>query len=588
MKSLAVASALTWPFDGYVKKLKCDACIVAAELARPVPREWTKAALVGVATPACEYLNGTGWCSKTTLLGDWSCADLCQGMMNTEADVLLDLLETHGPSGMCGGVGVCPRPQPAGPPEPATPVVKSDLSDLRGEKQWASWKKPSGTFVHFTDLHLQLDYAAGTMGDTWCGQPVCCRPEQPPLNGTEGVGLYGGEFCDMTPTVFKAMVDAIHKLDPRPDFIINTGDDPAHVVWEQTHASQTEHMRNVSQSFFDAGFGDVPFVQILGNHEAHPVDQYRVPLSLDNWLYQGAMQEAWGPWLTDDAKRTIGSGGIYTQRLMPGLRAIVMHTTQYESGDNWFFEADARDTQGQMLWFVDALEQARQRGEKVLVLRHHPYGSMDKTFSDMIRNATESYNDIIIATLVGHVHVAWLTALRDRATGTKALSVEYGPGGSGPDQGTLNPTFRVYKYDTSTYELLDYDQYALDYRAANKDASNGVFRKILSAKSEFELKDISAAEWSRVAKSWLGNTSQANTTWERFAGAVTRHRLPASSQNRRGKACQILMADSTPTPDCGTSGDASIDASNMQLGKVLAESLTHIDWTRVPKQYSIV
>lgn len=33
--------------------------------------------------------------------------------------------------------------------------------------------------------------------------------------------------------------------------------------------------------------------------------------------------------------------------------------------------------------------------------------------------------------------------------------------------GNLNPTFRVYKYDVDTYELLDYIQYFLDLDEAD-------------------------------------------------------------------------------------------------------------------------
>jgi len=36
--------------------------------------------------------------------------------------------------------------------------------------------------------------------------------------------------------------------------------------------------------------------------------------------------------------------------------------------------------------------------------------------SEMLRDLTEEYSDVIIASFAGHSHTSWFTALRDRAT----------------------------------------------------------------------------------------------------------------------------------------------------------------------------
>jgi len=195
----------------------------------------------------------------------------------------------------------------------------------------------------------------------------------------------------------------------------------------------------------------------------------------------------------------------------------------------------------------------------------------------MLRDITEDYSDVIIASFAGHSHTSWFTAIRDRATGTKPVSVEYVPGGSGPDHGSLNPTFRVYKYDTTTFELLDFDQYVFDYRAANADPAKAHFQLSYSAKSEFGLYNLSASEWTRLAESWLGDTEDANTTWERYNAAYRRGRSPGG-MNRHSEACRAMMSSSTPTKGCSSLQSADSDNTWEQFkwsdtGKIVIEAM---------------
>jgi len=168
------------------------------------------------------------------------------------------------------------------------------------------------------------------------------------------------------------------------------------------------------------------------------------------------------------------------------------------------------------------------------------------------------------------------------------VSVEYVPGGSGPDHGSLNPTFRVYKYDTTTFELLDFDQYVFDYRAANADPTKAHFQLSYSAKSEFGLSNLSAGEWTRLAESWLGDTEEASTTWERYNAASKRGRSPGG-MSRQHEACRAMMASSTPTEGCSSlqyamSGSTRDQFKWSDTGKIMIqamESVVHIETVTV-------
>ena len=81
------------------------------------------------------------------------------------------------------------------------------------------------------------------------------------------------------------MLDAIGALEVTPDFVLNTGDDPAHDVWAQTHDLNLDALRFVAGLQQNVSFGGQrPFVNAFGNHASAPVNQFRGPEG-DAWLY---------------------------------------------------------------------------------------------------------------------------------------------------------------------------------------------------------------------------------------------------------------------------------------------------------------
>ncbi len=58
---------------------------------------------------------------------------------------------------------------------------------------------------------------------------------------------------------------------------------------------------------------------------------------------------------------------------MPGLRAVVLNTNLYASGNMWL-TIDNTDNTGQIPWLRDVLGQARAAGEKVLIVAHQTIG----------------------------------------------------------------------------------------------------------------------------------------------------------------------------------------------------------------------
>jgi hypothetical protein len=122
---------------------------------------------------------------------------------------------------------------------------------------------------------------------------------------------------------------------------------------------------------------------------------------------------------------------------------------------------------------------------------------------------TAAFADTIVASFAGHSHTSWFTVLRDAAR-NESVDVTYISGSGTPGGG--NPTFRVFHYDTETYELRDYDQYWASLTAANA-AGAASWVKDHSARAYYSLADLSAPEWERLASSWLTGDDQMQT-WQ--------------------------------------------------------------------------
>lgn len=159
------------------------------------------------------------------------CDQVCEGIVGEHASEFFTLLFelVVNPLEVCAIIHQCPVPPT---PLPSTVIpVPSDLKNLRGEIEWPSWslQEGQGTFIHLSDAHIDPTYAPGM--STSCGLPVCCHETDGPgpTAGTTA-GYFGAYQCDTSPQLAQSLLDFLVTLDPLPDFVLYTGDDPAHDV----------------------------------------------------------------------------------------------------------------------------------------------------------------------------------------------------------------------------------------------------------------------------------------------------------------------------------------------------------------------
>ena len=135
----------------------------------------------------------------------------------------------------------------------------------------------AGNFWHISDLHLDYLYSKGGDVSNWC------HKSSSEEEGTSGAGPAGEYSCDSPKTLVLSALQAMHKFEAKPDFIIWTGDSAPH--WREPAPPEDKYIMNVTKSVFrhlDTLFPGVPVVAALGNHDASPPDQFPIGSPAEN------------------------------------------------------------------------------------------------------------------------------------------------------------------------------------------------------------------------------------------------------------------------------------------------------------------
>ncbi|XP_033340709.1 acid sphingomyelinase-like phosphodiesterase 3b [Megalopta genalis] len=217
----------------------------------------------------------------------------------------------------------------------------------------------------------------------------------------------------------------------------------------------------------------------------------------------------WQQWLPQEALDTFQTAGYYTiEQRSKKYRIIFLNTNLWLNvTKNRMLHRTAaitidntEDPFGQWAWFTTALDSARRKEETVYIVGHTPPGVDERdsgaaAFSESHNNRylqlVRQNADIIGGQFFGHWHsdtfrvvytdggepVSWIMMAPSISPST--------PGGPN------NPGLRLYKFETSTGQVLDYTQYYLDLPDANLHGKAN-WRVEYSLLEHYGLHDITA------------------------------------------------------------------------------------------------
>ncbi|XP_058409384.1 acid sphingomyelinase-like phosphodiesterase 3b isoform X1 [Diceros bicornis minor] len=322
---------------------------------------------------------------------------------------------------------------------------------------WAVARAGRGKFWHISDLHLDPDYKVSE-------DPLKVCPSagsQPVPNA----GPWGDYLCDSPWVLINSSIYAMKEIEPKPDFILWTGDDTPHVPNENLgEAAVLEIVERLTKLIREV-FPDTQVYAALGNHDFHPKSQ--LPAGSNNIYNQIA--ELWRPWLSNQSIALFREGAFYSEKLLGPSgagRIVVLNTNLYYSNNEQ--TAGMADPGQQFQWLEDVLTNASRAGEMVYIIGHVPPGFFEKTrnkawfregFNEEYLKVVQKHHRVIAGQFFGHHHTDSFRMFYDDAGAP--ISVMFITPGVTPWKTTLpgvvnganNPGIRVFEYDQATLSL---------------------------------------------------------------------------------------------------------------------------------------
>ncbi|KAI8782638.1 sphingomyelin phosphodiesterase [Biomphalaria glabrata] len=374
-----------------------------------------------------------------------------------------------------------PAPKPPTPPQPSSPTVR---------------------FLHLTDIHIDFDYREGASPN--CGEPLCCRAGDL-FNDTLKAGKYGDQHsCDAPMSLVLSLFSHLNTIQDQFDYIIMTGDIPAHDVWNQTRSDQIAHLVALDKLFSNY-LPTKPVYYCIGNHESSPVNSFpppTIPIQNIDWLY-GAMANMWGKWLPLSALDTVLRCGGYSISPYPGFRIISINNNYCNKG-NWWLLLNETDPCDVLQWLIQELQTAEDKGEKVHMLLHIPpgEGTCLKAWSYNYFNIVNRYENTIVNQFYGHSHHDWFQMYYDNVTFMRPLGFGFIAPSVTPGS-NINPIYRIYtmdgNYADSSWAVLDFNSFYLNITDTNK-SGNPVWQFEYSPKMLYNMTGLYAQDWDNLIK----------------------------------------------------------------------------------------
>lgn len=390
-------------------------------------------------------------------------------------------------------------------------------------------------FWHLSDNHMQADYVIGSSVDQKC------------VSGKGKAGKFGDYNCRSPYTVELSAVNSLNSLSSKkPTFILYTGDYGASFGNQHTQATSTKLLKNATKLLERAKtLTGAKIFPLLGNHDTNPEHCYK---ATNFWLYETA-GDLWAQFLTAGALKTFKKGGYYTELIHKGLRLIALNTNLYYNR-NTLVDLKSNDPGGQLAWFKEQLQKARNNSEKVYIAGHVPPGNLSSTenfhrhFNKPFLNAMSGYHDIIIASFWGHLHVEWWSFIGNPDGGAG----KYHPAfltSTLASKTNSDPSFRLFEYDNKTFSVLDYTTFYMNLAASNK-AGKITWKKMYSAAKDYGLKDLSGpsmlSEYNKMKK----NATEFNRVYKRRKANTA----ACSGTCKKKALCAMLYTDVTKYESC--------------------------------------
>jgi len=363
-------------------------------------------------------------------------------------------------------------------------------------------------FIVFNDIHVDPLY--NTSKSTRCKSTICCRNDSPDAkdeNDTPGKWGYVG-MCDLPYRTFNHFVDSASNNHSDALFWLWLGDNPANAYYMFKPEDHIGIIRTLTNKLLENHKGIGAVYPVIGNHEGLPRDHMDWNENGTNWLLEN-VAEIWSPWLTKESQESMKKCGRYTQ-IHPNTNLRIIALNSFVRGaTNSFIWNNVTDVCGEIAWLEKTLEHAEKSNEKVLIISHFPthdgFGTKEWTLHYKV--LVDRYANIIIGQMAGHTHQDNFQVMKSYRQGEIA-GVNFEHPSLTPCYWVL-PSYRMYYMDSTSYSLLDYDQYRFNMTKANRQ-DNPEWYLSYQFKKYYGVNDMEDRTIAKIAENILHNDDTYN------------------------------------------------------------------------------
>lgn len=397
-----------------------------------------------------------------------------------------------------------------------------------------------GTFWQITDIHYDGNYSANGIIKEMCHKQA--------YNNSESPGKFGTYLCDSPYALMVSAITTMRNLKAKPDFVLWTGDTVPHVPDStRTYNQAFENVNAASHLLLDA-FPGIAIFPTIGNHDSWPANQ--VPPGPDPYFNLLLTNSSWSSMIPYYARDSFLQGGYYVSVIGRGLKHIGLNTILWYVNDNrTISEADPAN---HIAWLIEQLDEAEQKGEKVLISGHIPLGILAKaqfrpSFSKQLIRIFTRYHSTITAVICGHEHTDQFRILyTDGKHGVPSIPIYLSPSvtpfTSNLSWGANNPSIRLYTYDRDSKKILDYQQYYLDLPEANLKKI-AIWKLEYTFTKEYGVVDASAISLHRVAHSFQADSSISFKKYIKNFDVSYTPTIRCDKQCKKSHICSITQID---------------------------------------------
>ncbi|CAH1792334.1 unnamed protein product [Owenia fusiformis] len=523
----------------------CDACQIVLELIDEIDDKgltlndsWVE--VKGTVELLCELVL-----DMSSLRG----SVMCPGLLDNFGTHLMFILRNSSRprTEMCHILEFCLPPKPAdyipNSPMPVKLPMESNPTRRMGpqrERTRRATKVDDIRIVQIADIHYDNKYEEGSQTD--CGLIMCCANDRNYVGGSGNAGKWGDYSCNTPKRTFEYYLQNINNVSNSYDAVIYTGDHPPHAIWEETLELQTGMSREVVDSF-KTHLPNATVYFNLGNHEFFPTNQYYLERPEVQQLLESL--SSWWSEVSDldqTQKNNIKNNGHYTTIVAPGLR-VISFNTNYGYGMNFYnvLNFNSAAYNDSKMFVENSLEAATVANEKVIMVGHHPPGSVEPTWSKWYNDLMVRYADAVVLQMGGHTHNDHFQLIRDYNTG--APMGVYSIASSMTTNGEVNPSARVYILDGTTLALKDIEQYRFDIRKAQAGNKEPHIELTYKATEYYGMPDLSPSSWMDLTERMLMNETlfrmHYENHWARSGRAgecddVCKHEYVCNLRHARG------------------------------------------------------